>query len=216
MPFRAKPLKLDEEEQDELRQMTLSRSLPAGDVFRARLILMLAQGRSYSEIQERLETTPPTISLWKARFEKERIEGLTLIRHPGKKATVITPKLQARVLEATRRKPRDGSTHWSCRKLAEHLRISKDAVHRIWRAAGIRPHRLERYLASDDPDFEKKAADIIGLYLNPPLHAAIFCVDEKSAIQALDRLDPVLPMSPGRAERNTTGMELSPCMRLLT
>jgi transposase len=202
MPFRAKPLKLDEEEQAELRQMTLSRSLPAGDVFRARLILMLAQGRSYSEIQERLETTAPTISLWKARFEKERIEGLTLIRHPGKKATVITPKLQGRVLEATRRKPRDGSTHWSCRKLAEHLRISKDAVHRIWRAAGIRPHRLERYLASDDPDFEKKAADIIGLYLNPPLHAAIFCVDEKSAIQALDRLDPVLPMSPGRAERH--------------
>jgi transposase len=115
---------------------------------------------------------------------------------------VITPKLQAKVLEATRRKPVDGSTHWSCRKLAEHLRISKDAVHRIWRTAGIRPHRLERYMASDDPDFEKKAAAIIGLYLNPPTHAAVFCVDEKSAIQALDRLDPVLPLSPGRAERH--------------
>lgn len=202
MPFRAKPLILGEEEHDELRQMTLSRSLPAGDVFRARLILMLAQGRSYSEIQERLHTTAPTISLWKARFEKERTAGLTLVRHPGKKATVITPKLQAKVLEATRRKPVDGSTHWSCRKLAEYLRISKDAVHRIWRTAGIRPHRLERYMASDDPDFEKKAADIIGLYLHPPLHAAVFCVDEKSAIQALDRLDPVLPMSPGRTERH--------------
>jgi transposase len=202
MPFRAKRLVVSEEEHDELRQMTLSRSLPAGDVFRARLILMLAQGRSYSEIQERLETTAPTISLWKSRFEKERLDGLTLIRHPGKKATVITPQLQAKVLEATRRKPADGSTHWSCRKLAEHLHISKDAVHRIWRAAGIRPHRLERYMASDDPDFEKKAADIIGLYLNPPTHAAVFCVDEKSAIQALDRLEPVLPMSLGRAERH--------------
>jgi transposase len=202
MPFRAKPLLLNEEEHDELRQMTLSRSLPAGDVFRARLILMLAQGRSYSEIQERLETTAPTISLWKARFEKERVAGLTLIRHPGKKPTVITPKLQAKVLEATRRKPVDGSTHWSCRKLAEHLRISKDAVYRIWRTAGIRPHRLQRYRASDDPDFEQKAAAIIGLYLNPPTHAAVFCVDEKSAIQALDRLDPVLPLSPGRAERH--------------
>ena len=202
MPFRAKPLILNEEEQDELRQMTLSRSLPAGDVFRARLILMLAQGRSYSEIQERLETTAPTISLWKARFEKERIAGLTLVRHPGKTPTVVTPKLQAKVLEATRRKPVDGSTHWSCRKLAEHLGISKDAVHRIWRTAGIRPHRLERYMASDDPDFERKAAAIIGLYLNPPTHAAVFCVDEKSAIQALDRLDPVLPLSPGRAERH--------------
>jgi transposase len=131
MPFRAKRLVVSEEEHDELRQMTLSRSLPAGDVFRARLILMLAQGRSYCEIQERLETTAPTISLWKSRFEKERLDGLTLIRHPGKKATVITPQLQAKVLEATRRKPADGSTHWSCRKLAEHLHISKDAVHRI-------------------------------------------------------------------------------------
>src|SRR3954447_11354215 len=133
MPFRAKPLLLNEEEHDELRQMTLSRSLPAGDVFRARLILMLAQGRAYSEIQKRLETTAPTISLWKARFEKERVGGLTLIRHPGKKATVIPPQLQAKVLEGARRKPVDVSTHWSCRQLAEHLRISKDAVHRIWR-----------------------------------------------------------------------------------
>jgi len=202
MPFRAKPVVISEEEHDELRQITLSRSLPAGDVFRARLILMLAEGRSYRETQERLETTAPTISLWKARFEKERIAGLTLMRHPGKKPTVITPKLQAKVLDATRRKPRDGSTHWSCRKLADHLGISKDAVHRIWRTAGIRPHRLKRYMASDDPDFEKKAAAIIGLYLNPPTHAAVFCVDEKSAIQALDRLDPVLPLSPGRAERH--------------
>lgn len=193
---------MTKEEHEELRQVSLSRSLPAGDVFRARLILMLAEGRSYAEIQERLETTAPTIALWKSRFEKERMDGLTLIRHPGKRPTVVTPRLQAKVLEATRRKPADGSTHWSCRKLADHLHVSKDAVHRIWRTAGIRPHRLERYMASDDPDFEKKAADIIGLYLNPPAHAAVFCVDEKSAIQALDRLDPVLPMSPGRAERH--------------
>jgi len=80
--------------------------------------------------------------------------------------------------------------------------FSKDVVHRIWRTAGLQPHRLERYMASNDPDFERKAADIIGLYLHPPQHAAVFCVDEKSAIQALDRLDPVLPMSPGRAERH--------------
>jgi transposase len=87
-------------------------------------------------------------------------------------------------------------------QVGEGLGISKDVVHRIWRTAGLQPHRLERYLASNDPDFERKAADIIGLYLNPPQHAAVFCVDEKSAIQALDRLDPILPMSPGRAERH--------------
>ena len=182
--------------------MSISRSLPAGDVLKARMILMLAQGRSYVEIQERLQTTAPTLSRWKKRFLEERINGLIEARHPGRKPTVITAQLQARVLEATRRKPKDGSTHWSCRKLARELGISKDTVHRVWRKAGLRPHRLERYMASDDPDFESKAADIIGLYLHPPQHAAVFCVDEKSAIQALDRLDPVLPLSPGRAERH--------------
>lgn len=202
MPFRAKPLALSEDEHQELQQISLSRSLPAGDVFRARLILMLADGRSYVEIQQRLDTTAPTISKWRKRFLERRIEGLLQERHPGQKPSVITARLQARVLAATRHRPSDGSTHWSCRKLAKALGISKDVVHRIWRTAGLRPHRLERYMASNDPDFERKAADIIGLYLNPPQHAAIFCVDEKSAIQALDRLDPRLPMSPGRAERH--------------
>jgi transposase len=166
------------------------------------MILMLAAGRSYADIQQRLETTAPTISRWKKGFLEDRLHGLTEAARPGQKPTVITPKLQGRVLEATRRKPKDGSTHWSVRKLARELKISKDAVHRIWRTAGLKPHRLARYMASDDPDFEDKAADIIGLYLNPPQHAAIFCVDEKSAIQALDRLDPVLPLSPGRIERH--------------
>jgi transposase len=202
VPFEATPIKLTGDEHDELRQMTISRTLPAGDVMRARMILMLADGRSYAEIQERLQTTAPTISRWKKRFLSERLPGLVPAAHPGQKPTVITPKLQARVLEATRRKPKDGSTHWSVRKLARELNLSKDTVHRIWRAAGVKPHRLERYMASDDPDFETKAADIIGLYLNPPQHAAVFCVDEKSAIQALDRLDPVLPLSPGRIERH--------------
>src|SRR5437016_1479659 len=202
MPFRAEPLSLSEDEQQELERMSLSRSLPAGDVFRARLILMLAEGRSYSEVQERLNTTAPTISKWRKRFLERRIDGLLQERHPGQKPSVITPQLQAKVLATTRRKPSDGSTHWSCRKLAKQLGISKDVVHRIWRTAGLRPHRLERYLASNDPDFERKAADIIGLYLHPPQRAAVFCVDEKSAIQAFDRLDPVLPMTPGRAERH--------------
>jgi transposase len=143
---------------------------------------------SYRSIQERLDTTAPTISRWKERFLQQRLGGLIEIRHPGQKPTVITPALQAKVLEATRRKPKDGSTHLSCRKLAAQLGVSKDTVHRVWHRAGLKPHRLERYMASDDPEFERKAAEIIGLYLNPPQHAAVFCVDEKSAIQALDRL----------------------------
>jgi hypothetical protein len=95
------------------------------------------------------------------------IDGLDTF-HPGQPATVLTPALRARILSATRKKPKDGSTHWSCRKLAAALGISKDAVHRAWNEAGLKPHRLERYMASDDPDFESKAADIIGLYIKPP------------------------------------------------
>ena len=192
---------LSEEQQLELSRIAQSRSLPAGYVFRARLILMLSEGASFSTIKGRLRTTAPTISRWKGRFLAAGIDGLDTF-HPGQPATVLTPALRAKILSATRRKPSDGSTHWSCRKLAATLGISKDAVHRAWKEAGLKPHRLERYMASDDPDFESKAADIIGLSLNPPQHAAVFCIDEKTAIQALDRLDPVLPLSPGRAERH--------------
>src|SRR5271166_6349889 len=192
---------LTQQQHSDLSSIAQSRSLPAGYVFRAKLILMLAEGASFNAIKRQLQTTAPTIVRWKQRFRQYGLEGLDTY-HPGQKPRVLTPALRARILSATRRKPSDGSTHWSCRKLASALEISKDAVHRAWREAGLKPHRLERYMASDDPEFESKAADIIGLYLNPPQHAAVFCVDEKTAIQALDRLDPVLPLSPGRVERH--------------
>src|SRR5271156_2160581 len=162
---------------------------------------MLAEGVPFAVVKERLQTTAPTISRWKQRFLEDGLEGLDT-HHPGQSAVVLTPALRAKILAATRKKPKDGSSHWSCRKLAAAIHVSKDMVHRVWREAGLKPHRLERYMASDDPDFERKAADVIGLYLHPPQHAAVFCVDEKTAIQALDRLDPVLPLSPGRAERH--------------
>jgi transposase len=110
--------------------------------------------------------------------------------------------MEARILAKTRQVPPDGSTHWSTRKLGRLLKISHNLVAKAWQRAGLQPHRFERYMQSDDPDFERKAADVIGLYLDPPHHAAVFAVDEKTAIQALDRLDPVLPLSPGRAERH--------------
>ena len=194
-------LLLTADQHSELRAIAQSRSLPAGYVFRAKLILSLAEGASFSAIKQRLQTTAPTILRWKQRFLQDGLDGLDTF-HPGQTARVLTPALRARILAATRKKPSDGSTHWSCRKLAVALRLSKDAVHRVWKEAGLKPHRLQRYMASDDPEFEAKAADIIGLYLRPPQHAAVFCVDEKTAIQALDRLDPVLPLSPGRAERH--------------
>jgi hypothetical protein len=200
MPFGAEPLILTEDERQELQQMTQSRTLPAGDVMRSRMVLLLADGASYQKVQDLLDTTAPTIARWKERFLKHRIAGLMEERHPGQKPSVRTPKLQAKVLAAIQEGPKDGSTHWSCRKLAGRFHVGKDTIQRILAQADVRPHRLERYMASDDPDFETKAADVIGLYLTPPQHAAVFCVDEKTAIQALDRLDPVLPLSPGRLE----------------
>lgn len=188
-------------ERKELRDRVRSRTLPAEDVRRARLILLLAQGKSYLTIRQLLGCNPNYISRWKERFEAERLAGL-YSRHRGRAVEKRTPALEARILEWTRRPAADGSTHWSSRKLAQHLGVSHMMVARVWRRAGLKPHRIERYMASDDPDFELKAADIIGLYVKPPQHAAVFCVDEKTAIQALDRLDPVLPLSPGRLERH--------------
>lgn len=194
-------LQVSDEQRDELESWAQSRSLPAGDVFRARLILALADGLTYREIEGKLGASAPTVSKWKGRFEQHGVAGLQG-QHRGSKPRRATPGVQARVIRRAQQKPSDGSTHWSCRKLSEEVGISKSTVQRILAQAKLRPHRLDRYMASNDPDFEAKAADIIGLYLNPPQHAAVFCVDEKTAIQALDRLDPVLPLSPGRAERH--------------
>jgi transposase len=185
----------------DLERWAQSRTLPAGDVFRARLILALAEGKSYREIEKSMQTSAATIARWRMRFEQDRLGGLEG-RHKGSRPRTATAAVQARVARRVQQKPNDGSTHWSCRKLARELGVSKSTVQRILTQARLKPHRLERYLASDDPAFEAKAADIIGLYLDPPQHAGVFCADEKTAIQALDRLDPVLPLSPGRAERH--------------
>jgi transposase len=146
-------------------------------VQRAKIIFLIANGRSQWAVSRQLGCSINTVRLWLKRFRDERLAGLSS-RHRGKIASQKSAKLEAQILAAARQKSKDGSTHWSTRKLAAELGTN------------------------DDPDFETKAADIIGLYLKPPVNAAVFCVDEKSAIQALDRLDPVLPLSPGRAERH--------------
>jgi transposase len=188
-------------ERMELERRAASRTGRAEDARRARLILLLSEGHTWDEACERVPCSRGFVASWTKRFEEQRLAGL-YSRHLGQVATVLTPQLEARILEATRSGPKDGTTHWSTRRLGEHLGVSHMMVARVWRKHGLKPHRLERYMASNDPDFEKKAADVIGLYLNPPAHAAIFCVDEKTHIQALDRKDPVLPLSPGRLERH--------------
>src|SRR3984885_8064384 len=194
-------LKLIPKQREDLQRWAQSRALPAGDVFHARLILALADGTTYREIARTMKTSLPTIARWKMRFERDGLAGLEG-RHQGSKPRAATPKVQAHVIRRVQQKPGDGSTHWSCRKLASELGLSKSTVQRILAQAQLKPPRLEGYMASNDPDFENKAADTISQYLHPPQHAAVFCVDEKTAIQALDRLDPVLPLAPGRSERH--------------
>src|SRR6516165_6406813 len=195
-------LKLAPPQRRVLRKMARSRKMKAGEVRRARVLLRLAKGQSYELIMKSEGCSSSFIAAWRRRFETEGLAGL-YARHRGR---IVSQEelisLEAKILSATQQTPPDGSTHWSSRKLARHLGVSQSRVARVWQRAGLQPHRLRRYLASPDPEFEEKAADIIGLYLKPPVNAAVFCVDEKSAIQALDRLDPVLPLSPGRAERH--------------
>lgn len=188
-------------ERKELERRVSSRKGRADEARRARCLLLLTAGTSWARVRTQVGCTDSYIARWRARFAAERLAGL-YSRHRGQPATVLTPKLEARILDLTRRGPQDGSTHWSTRRLGTALGVSHMMVARVWARHGLKPHRLERYMASDDPAFERKAADVIGLYLHPPQHAAVFCVDEKTAIQALDRLDPVLPLSPGRAERH--------------
>jgi transposase len=193
--------KVKASDREELAARVRSRTLPAEDVRRARMILMLADGESFTNIQIALSCNRSYITRWKRRFESTGPDGL-YSQHTGRAPSPEAMKVEVRILARTQRKPADGSTHWSTRKMANELGIDHMRVARVWRRARLKPHRIDHYILSDDPEFESKAADIIGLYMNPPQHAAIFCVDEKTAIQALDRLDPVLPMSPGRAERH--------------
>jgi transposase len=201
MPFTTTPFVLTAAQHLDLETRVRSGRGRADAARRARVLLLLADGCSYATIAERTGCSSRTIALWKQRFMADGAAGLTA-RHRGSKPTVLTPALEARIMAWTRRPPPHGATHWSTRSLGRKLGVQHTIVARAWRHAGLQPHRLERYMRSTDPEFETKAADVIGLYLDPPQHAVVFCIDEKTAIQALDRLDPVLPLSPGRAERH--------------
>jgi len=201
MVVMAEPISLSTCERDELQAMSRARTIRAEDAQRADIILGLAERRqSVLETSRRQQCSANTVRLWRDRFLAQRLPGLWS-QHRGRAVEPGTEKLEARIIDWTlHHKPADGSTHWSTRQLAAELGLNHMRVARVWTKAGLQPHRRRHYMASDDPNFEAKAAEVIGLYLQPPAHAAVFCVDEKSAIQALDRLDPVLPLSPGRAE----------------
>lgn len=194
-------LELSASERNELEAMSRSRTIAAGLAQRARVILAIADGEPYAVLGARLELSITTLTRWRKRFEAQRIAGLHDAARSGR-GDRLTPEMEAKILALTQQTPPQPFTHWTSRRMGARLGISHMTVARAWRRAGLKPHLLERYVASPDPEFERKAADIIGLYLKPPEHAVVFCVDEKTAIQALDRREPVLPLSPGRAERH--------------
>ena len=192
---------LTSEQRAELEAVMRKRHGNAALARRARCVVLWSDGERRVDVRGKLACNDEFVSKWTSAFEAQGLAGLVSM-HPGRAPKTPTAKLEARVLNRTlKHSPTDGSTHWSSRKLAAELGdVSFSAVQRIWRKHGVRPHRLDTHMVSNDPDFETKAADVIGLYLDPPAHAAVFCVDEKTAIQALDRKDRMLPLSPGRAQ----------------
>lgn len=169
---------------------------------RARIVLGCAAGLSNKAVAAREQVTPQTVGKWRQRFVEHGLGGLLDEPRPGVPRKIDDSKVESVIVQTLESQPPD-ATHWSTRSMARHSGISTSSVGRIWRAFGLQPHRLETFKLSSDPMFVDKVRDIVGLYLNPPAHALVLCVDEKSQIQALDRTQPLLPMRPGQIERRS-------------
>jgi transposase len=196
------PLTLTSAEREALERWARRPRTAQAVAQRARLILGCATGKTNTVVARELRLTKQTVGKWRARFLRRRLDGLLDEPRPGAPRTISDAQVEAvltRTLETT---PAD-ATHWSTRSMATVSGLSRSAVHRIWRAFALQPHRTETFKLSADPLFIEKVRDIVGLYLNPPDRALVLCVDEKSQIQALDRTQPLLPMRPGQVERRT-------------
>lgn len=196
------PLKLSQADHDALEALVRWGTMEARLARRARTVLLLDAGHSVRTAAEHVGLAPRMVQYWKRRFVEHGLAGLEDAPRPGR-PKVIPVRKEARILAETQRRPPGPVTHWSSRTMATRHGVSQSFVSRLWRRHGLQPHRVDAYVASPDPDFEAKATAILGLYLNPPAHAVVLCVDEKSHIQALDRTQPVLPLRPGRPERHS-------------
>jgi transposase len=193
---------LSEEERRELTSLShRSRSAPAV-ARRARIVLACAEGQDNGAVAKRLRMNRVTVGKWRSRFLRDRVAGLYDEPRPGAPRKITDDAIEQVVTRTLESKPR-GATQWSTRSMARATGLSHASISRIWRAFGLQPHRSETFKLSPDPLLVEKVRDIVGLYLNPPEHAVVLCVDEKSQIQALDRTQPLLPMRPGQAERRT-------------
>ncbi len=193
------PLVLNGDEKMQLQSLAQSRSLPHGLVQRAQIVLACAEGQANAAIARRMRLTNATVGKWRKRYREHGIEGLHDELRAGRPRTHDDERIAEVINTALQTAPPDG-THWSVRSMAEHTPVSKSTVQRWFDLFAVQPHRQRHFKLSNDPFFVEKVRDIVGLYLNPPDHAVVLCVDEKTQVQALDRTQPMLPMGLGYVE----------------
>lgn len=185
-----------------------ARTTPRRLVQRASIVLASADGESGSAICQRVGVSRPTVLLWLDRYDADGAAGLTADRPRSGRPKALTPERETEIVKATQHEPPpDAGTHWSTRLMARHMGLPQTTISRIWRAHGLKPHRVKLFKVSTDPEFVSKLRDVVGLYLDPPKRAVVFSVDEKSQIQALNRTQPGLPMKKGRAGTMTHDYE---------
>lgn len=191
------------EQEREILESNAHRSRSAPQVARrSRIILKCAEGLDNQTVARRLRVSPQMVGKWRGRFISDRLEGLLDEPRPGAPRQIDDAQIETVIVRTLEQTPR-GATHWSTRSMAKSAGLSRMSVSRIWKAFGLQPHRSKTFKLSPDPLLIEKVRDIVGLYIDPPEHAIVLCIDEKSQIQALDRTQPLLPMRPGQVERRT-------------
>jgi transposase len=195
-------LEISDDERETLQRYTRRRKSSQSLALRSRIVLRCATGKDNRLVAEELGVSEQTVCKWRRRFLTDRLDGLHDAPRPGAPRKVSDAKVEAVIDKTLHDRPK-GATHWSTRTLAKEAGVSHNTVARIWAAFGLQPHRSETFSLSKDPLFVEKVRDIVGLYMNPPEKAMVLCVDEKSQIQALDRLQPLLPMTITTSERMT-------------
>jgi len=196
------PLQLTDEEREMLQQWARRPKTAQALAQRSRIILACAGGERNDVAASTARVTRQTVGKWRSRFAEHRLDGLLDEPRPGAPRRITDARVQEVVTRTLESTPRN-VTHWSTRSMAKACEMSQSAISRIWRAFALQPHRTETFKLSRDPLFIDKVRDIVGLYMAPPDRALVLCVDEKSQIQALDRMQPILPMRPGQVERRT-------------
>jgi transposase len=196
-------LVLSDVERDTLLRWSRRAKTSQALALRSKIVLACADGATNKDVAARLGIWPQTVSKWRARFVCDRLEGLSDQPRPGAARTITDEQVEAVIVKTLEEEPAGGDTHWSTRSMARNTGMSQTAISRIWRAFGLKPHLVDTWKLSKDPQFIEKVRDVVGLYLAPPEKALVLCVDEKSQMQALDRTAPMLPMMPGAPGRKT-------------